>query len=344
MKFLPALDPARRWPLLLALLAASAVAAPDRATLVQLAGSIWKIEVQRAQGGYSLGSGVALAPDQVLTNCHVTRDARAVFVLRGGLRWRAQAQAVDADHDLCLLQVPGLDATAVALGRSSTLRTGQPVAAFGYTGGLELQHSEGEVVALHRHDGGRVIQSSNAFTSGASGGGLFDADLRLVGILTFRLRGGAAHYFSAPVEWALPLRAAPDRFAAVEPIAREALAYWQQPGAAQPKFLRAAVLERERRWDELEGLAFNWTRADADDPQPWFLHGLALGGLQRWPESQRALEQAVELEPTSQQAWFRLGLVLKERGQLERARQARGRLQSLNSGLADELGRAIDTH
>lgn len=343
MKFLPALAPPRRWPLLLSLLAASAMAAPDRAALVGLAGSIWKIEVQRTQGGYAFGSGVALAADQVLTNCHVTRDAQAAFVVRGGLRWRAQAQAVDAGHDLCLLQVPGLGATAVALGRSSTLLPGQPVAAFGYTGGLELQHSDGEVVALHRLDGGRVIQSSNAFTSGASGGGLFDAEMRLVGILTFRLRGGAAHYFSAPVEWVGPLRAGPDRFAAVQPIARESLAYWQQPPAEQPSFLRAAVLEQERRWDELEGLAFNWTRIEADDPHPWYLHGLALGGLQRWPESQRALEQAVRLEPTSQQAWFRLGLVHKEQGQLDRARQVRGRLQDLKSGLADDLGRAIDS-
>lgn len=328
--------------LALPLLLSTAVAAPDRAALVQLAGSIWKIEVQRAQGGYSLGSGVALAADQVLTNCHVTRDARAAFVHRGGRRWQVQAQAVDAERDLCLLQVPGLRATAVALGRSNGLQPGQPVSAFGYTGGLELQHSEGQVVALHRLDGAHVIQSSNAFTSGASGGGLFDDELRLVGILTFRLRGGAAHYFSAPVEWVHQLRAGQNRFAGVQPIAPGQLAYWQQPAAQQPNFLRAAVLERERRWDELEGLAFNWLRIDADDPQPWYLHGLALGGLQRWPESQRALEQAVQLEPTSQQAWFRLGLVHKEQGQLDRARQARGRLEGLKSDLAGELGRAID--
>jgi len=333
---------AQRLCLLLSLLAGSAAAAPDRATLVQLTTSVWKIEVQRAQGGYSLGSGVALAADQVLTNCHVTRDAQAVHVLRGGTRWRALAQAVDAEHDLCLLQVPGLGATALALGRSSTLQPGQPVSAFGYTRGLELQHSEGEVVALHRLDGGRVIQSSNAFTSGASGGGLFDDELRLVGILTFRLRGGAAHYFSAPIEWALPLR--DGRFTTVQPIARDLLAYWQQPAAEQPNFLRAAVLERESRWDELEGLAFNWTRVAADDPQPWYLHGLALGGLQRWPESQRALEQAVQLEPSSQLAWFRLGLLHTQQGQLDRARQVRGRLEGLKSGLAAELGRAIDTH
>jgi tetratricopeptide (TPR) repeat protein len=71
---------------------------------------------------------------------------------------------------------------------------------------------------------------------------------------------------------------------------------------------------------------------------------VALDGLQRWPESQRALERSVQLEPTSQLAWFRLGLVHTEQGQLDRARQARGQLESLRSDLAPVLGRAIDKH
>jgi serine protease Do len=334
--------------LALALLTSASVlpasAEQDRAALMRVVGSVWKIEVQRAQGGYSLGSGVAVADDQILTNCHVTRDARAAHVVRGGVRWRVDAQAVDIDHDLCLLRVPGLQASPVALGRSIDLRAGQAVQAFGYTGGMELQHSDGQVVRLHRLDQGRVIQSSNAFTSGASGGGLFDEQLRLVGILTFRLRGGVAHYYSAPVEWLLALQQNNTRFVAVQPLATDRVPFWQRQNGDQPNFLRAAVLEAERRWDELEGLAFNWARADADDPQPWYLRGVALDGLQRWPESQRALERSVQLEPTSQLAWFRLGLVHTEQGQLDRARQARGQLESLRSDLAPVLGRAIDKH
>lgn len=324
------------------MVAPHAGASPDRASLIRLASSVWKVEVLRQQGGYSLGSGVAVAADQVLTNCHVTRDGRSVHVVRGGQRWRADAQAVAANHDLCLLRVPDLAAAPVALGSSNGLRPGQAVTAFGYTGGQDLQFIEGQVVALHRLDGGRVVQSSNAFTSGASGGGLFDEQLRLVGILTFRLRGGVAHYFSAPIEWLHALRDGPDAFGPVQPLPADELAYWQRPPAAQPNFLRAAVLERERRWDELEGLAFNWTRVDADDPQPWYLHGLALGGLLRWPESQRALERSVLLEPTSQLAWFRLGIVHAERGQFDLARQVRGQLEGLKSELAGELGRAIE--
>ena len=45
---------------------------------------------------------------------------------------------------------------------------GQKLTGVGYTGGVELQSSEGDVVALHRLDGAPVIQSTNWFTSGAS--------------------------------------------------------------------------------------------------------------------------------------------------------------------------------
>jgi tetratricopeptide (TPR) repeat protein len=101
------------------------------------------------------------------------------------------------------------------------------------------------------------------------------------------------------------------------------------------------VLEREQRWEELEGLAFNWTRVDGDDPQAWYLHGLALSELQRWPESERALERSVELNPESQQAWLQLGLVHAEHGRIDRAREARGHLEQLGSDLTGELDRAL---
>ncbi len=203
----------KRWFLLLSFLAATpGWAEIDRALLIGLSASVLKIEVLRVQGGFSLGSGVVVAPDRIITNCHVTRDALKVNVLRGGVRWQAEAQRSDIDHDLCLLRVPGLQARVVALGQSDLLKPGQPVTALGYTGGLGLQHSSGEVLALHRFDGSHVIRTSNRFSSGASGGGLFDEELRLVGILTFRLRGGEAHYFAAPAEWLVPMLEAPARW------------------------------------------------------------------------------------------------------------------------------------
>ncbi len=290
------------------LVATSARGEVDRVALLGLSASVLKIEARRVQGGYSLGSGVVVGTETIVTNCHVTRDALTVSVLRGGVRWVADSQRSDVDHDLCLLHVPGLQAKVVALGRAERLATGQMVTALGYTGGLGMQNSEGEVLGLHRHDGGRVIRSSNWFSSGASGGGLFDQDLRLVGILTFRLRGGEAHYFSAPAEWLQAMLDAPDAggYSAVGPDRSPQQPYWQRPVVDQPRFLKAALLQRDDRWPELATLATEWAHADATDPEPWFLMGVALDQMDRLPEAQRALECSLAIEPASAAARARL--------------------------------------
>jgi serine protease Do len=296
-----------------AVAATPARAEVDRAVLIALSASVLKIEALRAQGGYALGSGVVVAPEKIATNCHVTRDALKIHVLRAGVRWPATPQRSDVERDLCLLHVPGLQSGVVALGRADQLTPGQAVTALGYTGGLGLQSSQGEVLALHRFDGSRVIQSSNWFSSGASGGGLFDEDLHLVGILTFRLRGGEAHYFAAPAEWLLAMLDAPqghgDHDRSPQP-----LAYWQQPVLAQPRFLKAALLQRDDQWQLLETLATEWARADPGDAEPWYLMGLALAQMNRLAEAQLALECSLALEPASAAARARLESVHGLRG------------------------------
>ena len=230
-------------------------AAVDPATLIKLSTSVLKVEVIRAQGGYSLGSGVVVGADSVVTNCHVTRDARVIAVLQGGLRLPAQSQRTDPYHDLCVLEVRGIEGTrAVELAPDGALAVGTPVIAVGHTAGA-LQSSVGKVLALHRLDGGRVIQSSNYFNSGASGGGLFDADSRLVGILSFRLRGAAGHYFAMPAEWLTRQLQQTDGDETIMPRARTERAFWEQPPEAQPFFLRAAALENDGDWRALQPLA-----------------------------------------------------------------------------------------
>jgi hypothetical protein len=275
-------------------LSSPAFAALDPGTLIKLSTSVLKVEVIRAQGGYSLGSGVVVGADSVVTNCHVTRDARQIAVLQGGQRLPAQSQRVDAYHDLCLLRVRGVESTrAVEFGRAAI---GQAVTAVGHTAGA-LQSSVGKVLALHRMDGGRVIQSSNYFNSGASGGGLFDAESRLVGILSFRLRGATAHFFAMPTEWLAPQLHGDESEQPVGPRASGELAFWEQPLEAQPFFLRAAVLENDGNWRALQPLAAEWVRRDATDPEPWYLLGLAFDHQDLPREARHALECSLAIAP-----------------------------------------------
>jgi hypothetical protein len=316
----------------LALAAPQAKAALEPGIALSLAASVVQIEAPRASGGMALGSGVAVAAGQVVTNCHVTRDAVEIRVVHRGARLQATAQASDLVHDLCLLQVPGLRAPPAEFGNAAGLRVGQALMALSFTGGIGMQNSGGEVVALHPLDGAPVVQVSNWFTSGASGGGLFDDAGRLVGILTFRLRGGAAHYFAAPAEWvqAMLARTASGGgiggFRPVEPLAAQPLPYWQQAEAAQPRFLRAAVLQRDSHWSELARLSTDWLHDDTQDAEPWFLLGLALARLERLPEARRALECSLVIEPERREAWMALGPLYERLGQPDAAERVRERL------------------
>jgi len=66
---------------------------------------------------------------------------------------------------------------------------------------LELTLSEGIISGLREYEGGHVLQTSAAISPGSSGGGLFDAQGRLVGITTFFLSKGQNLNFALPAEW-----------------------------------------------------------------------------------------------------------------------------------------------
>jgi tetratricopeptide (TPR) repeat protein len=197
------------------------------------------------------------------------------------------------------------------------------------------------VVVLHPFDGSKIIQSTNWFSSGASGGGLFDDDIRLVGVMTFRLRGGESHYFSAPVEWVKALLARQDEATEIGPLPATDLAYWQQPLAQQPSFLQAAVLERDRNWSALEALTTGWLASHENDPEPWYLRGLALSQQNRLFDAKESLERSVTISPTLGIAWHRLGLVYASLGMKDQAQSVQRRLRVISPDLASELAKKL---
>jgi tetratricopeptide (TPR) repeat protein len=319
--------------------ATSAHADFDRRSLIQLGNSVLRIEAQEDGGRIQLGSGVVIAKERVVTNCHVTRRATNVSVVQAGTRWAVQAQVVNAERDLCLLQVPGLPQAPVALGRADSLHEGQDLAALGYTGGPALRISGGSVVALHHWDGQLVIQCSNGFSSGASGGGLFDKDGRLVGILTFRLPGGRTNYYAMPAEW-LPDALEP-RTAATEVRPHEGQGFWQRSMATLPPFLQAASLEQGKQWDALLQLAERWTRDDAADAEPLYLRAVAYAHLGRDEAAAQSWRRSLVVDPRFSRSWAALAELYHRGGQSEQAQQAMQSLSGLNPGLAQEVSERL---
>lgn len=147
-------------------------------------------------GGCGMGNPPqTLPPDsfeskRVVTNRHVIEGGVSFTVEHGGKTWPANVVRVDSNHDLAELSVGGLTAPFLLVRDSSTLAVGEKVYAIGAPEGLELTISEGLISGLRDFDKGRVIQTSAAISPGSSGGGLFDAEGRLVGITTFYLKEG----------------------------------------------------------------------------------------------------------------------------------------------------------
>jgi serine protease Do len=332
--------PALHSLLLSLVLATTSVAWADevsRAQMMSLARSVLKVEVVKEDGGYSLGTGVSIAPGKFVTNCHVTHDAEEITVVQGGRRWPAVSELIDQEYDLCVLDVPTLNEIApVPLASARQLKIGQAVTAIGFTGGMEKKLRSGMVSGLYSLNGSNVIRTTTAFTSGASGGALFDGEGRLVGILTFRLRGPIAYYFAAPVEWIVPRVANARSYGKIAPL-RGGNAFWARPLEALPYFMQAASLEANSDWDELIKLTEKWSEAEVANAEPWFLRGIAYTKLDRREGAVKAYLKAVNLDPDFGQAWFNLGVAYFGLGDNDELLHVLAVLHRLAPDLADEL-------
>jgi 2-alkenal reductase len=155
--------------------------------------------------GSSQGSGFVVDEDGlVLTNAHVitnvsesrssaVRGASAVYVeFSDGDRVRADIVGWDLFSDVGVVRVSASDhrLSPVPLGNSSTVRVGEPVAAIGSPFGQQTSLSVGVVSATGRSIDSltsgfavaNAIQLDAPINRGSSGGPLFDAAGRVIGI------------------------------------------------------------------------------------------------------------------------------------------------------------------
>ena len=159
------------------------------------------------QGG--LGSGFIVdAKGIVVTNNHVVGNARTVTVqLSDGRELAGRVLGRDPKTDLAVIQIEGRDFKAVAWGDSDRARVGDSVFAVGSPFGLGKTVTSGIVSARGREIGAGpyddFLQVDAAINSGNSGGPLFDASGRVIGVNTaiFSPSGGNVGIgFAIPAE------------------------------------------------------------------------------------------------------------------------------------------------
>ena len=259
----------------------------------------------------AFGSGVVIAPGRVITNRHVIEDGVTFRVEHDGKKWPAKLIRVDPDHDLAELSVSGLDAPSLHVRDSSTLAVGEKVYAIGAPEGLELTISEGLISGLRDFDKGRVIQTSAAISPGSSGGGLFHAQGRLVGITTFYLKEGQSLNFALPAEWTLALN--------------------RQPASAAPALSQKSAAFRALVWFEVgyeadqagntEDAAHAYQQSiglEPNNPVSWYNLGRDYMTLRRYGKAATPFQEVIRLQPENESAWGFLALAYGALGQREK--------------------------
>jgi len=178
----------------------------------RVAPSIWSVRTLDAQERpLQTGSAVVVAPGRLVTSCRVLAKASSVVVRQDNVSYGATLEFPDPVRDLCQLSVARFPAPSVPFAPPGLARPGQRVYAVGNPKGLENTLSEGLLSALRAGDGEetRRLQTTVATAPGASGGGLFDSEGRLLGILVADASPGVPTGSAIPAEFVaeLPSRA-----------------------------------------------------------------------------------------------------------------------------------------
>lgn len=177
-----------------------------KSVVEQCANSVVEIQTESVTNGSNpfqqyvssgAGSGVILTQDgYIVTNHHVIEDANSITVrTRSGDEYNASLVGFDEQSDLAVLKIDATGLTPAVLGDSTTLEVGDLAIAIGNPlGELGGSVTSGIISALDREmtiDGQTMtlLQTDAAVNPGNSGGGLFNANGDLIGIVNAKSSG-----------------------------------------------------------------------------------------------------------------------------------------------------------
>lgn len=137
------------------------------------------------------GSGVIISEDgYIITNTHVINEATSIIVrLRNGHEYTASVVGSDITTDIAVIKIEAKGLTAITFGDSENIVVGQTIVAIGNPlGELGGTVTSGIISAKDREltinkQNMNLLQFSAAVNPGNSGGGLFNLDGELVGIV-----------------------------------------------------------------------------------------------------------------------------------------------------------------
>ena len=170
-------------------------------------------------GGYYVqsgaGSGIIVSQDgYILTCAHVVSGATSVKVQLNGSdqSYDATVVGVDSTSDIAVLKVDATGLTPAVIGDSDKLAVGETTVAVGNPlGTLSNTVTQGIVSALNRQvtvedNDMTLIQTDTSISPGNSGGGLFNANGELIGVVNAK----SSYSEAEGIGFAIPINTAMD--------------------------------------------------------------------------------------------------------------------------------------
>jgi serine protease Do len=286
----------------------TAAHAYDRQKLLSSFFSTVLVRGFKLDGNLAYGSGVVVAENKVLTNCHVLRETKQAWVSQGEETFGIISTQADRYHDLCLVTTQYLPVKPVTLGSGNALKKGQEVVAISHSNGVPAPlTSLGEIKSLYPMDGANVIRSNVKFTMGASGSGLFDGEGRLIGINTLKTSGRNAYFYALPIEWLAEVQKQPIETSL--PIAGQA--FWEAEEASLPFFMQIALPQLHANWDKLADVASRWVKAEPQNAEAWYELGLAQENNGQKTEAVKSFRRSIALDTENSDALLHIEALAK---------------------------------
>lgn len=144
--------------------------------------AIYKVEIPSPKNNsVGLGSGVLIAPDKILTNCHVLKNNHGwpqVVHRKTGQRFKVTKHYNLGNLDACVM-VGSFTGSPVQL--ASGFQQGENVWIFGFPSGLPTV-GQGTVIGLVDTDTGKSLLLAAFCAGGSSGGPVINARGQLIGL------------------------------------------------------------------------------------------------------------------------------------------------------------------